>query len=113
MQRVDSCGFVASAIGHRNTIILAVLLAATPDDVTVDRLIDATVRYGGKVHLAKDQVLRPDQFHRIFPRWPELLEVKKRLDPEGMFTSDLARRVGIDPDRGCDDPAGGMTRPSR
>jgi decaprenylphospho-beta-D-ribofuranose 2-oxidase len=63
----------------------------------VDRLIDATVRRGGKVHLAKDQVLRPEQFYRVFPRYRDLLEIKKQLDPDGLFTSDLARRVGIDP----------------
>jgi len=63
----------------------------------IDRLIDATIRRGGKIHLAKDQVLRPEQFHRVYPRYRELLEVKARLDPEGLFTSDLARRVGIDP----------------
>ncbi len=63
----------------------------------VDRLIDATVRRGGKIHLAKDQVLRPEQFYRVFPRYQELLEIKRRLDPEGLLTSDLARRVGIDP----------------
>jgi decaprenylphospho-beta-D-ribofuranose 2-oxidase len=65
----------------------------------IDRLIDATVRRGGKIHLAKDQVLRPEQFHRVYPRYRELLEIKRRLDPEGLFTSDLARRVGIDPAR--------------
>ena len=27
----------------------------------------------------------------------DLLAIKRRLDPEGLFTSDLARRVGIDP----------------
>jgi decaprenylphospho-beta-D-ribofuranose 2-oxidase len=63
----------------------------------VDRIIDATVEYGGKIHLAKDQVLRPEQFYRVYPRYSELLEIKKRLDPNGLFTSDLARRVGIDP----------------
>jgi decaprenylphospho-beta-D-ribofuranose 2-oxidase len=63
----------------------------------VDRLIDATVRRGGKIHLAKDQVLRPDQFYRVYPRYRELLAIKRRLDPDGVFTSDLARRVGIDP----------------
>jgi FAD/FMN-containing dehydrogenase len=63
----------------------------------VDRLIDATVRRGGKIHLAKDQVLTPEQFYRVYPRYRELLEIKRRLDPEGLFTSDLARRVGIDP----------------
>ena len=63
----------------------------------VDRLIDATVRRGGKIHLAKDQVLRPEQFYRVYPRYKELLKIKKQLDPDGLFTSDLARRVGIDP----------------
>jgi len=63
----------------------------------VDRLIDATVKRGGRIHLAKDQVLRPEQFYRVYPRYAALLETKQRLDPEGLFTSDLARRVGIDP----------------
>ena len=63
----------------------------------VDRLIEATIRRGGKIHLAKDQVLRPEQFYRVFPRYSELLAIKQRLDPSGLFTSDLARRVGIDP----------------
>ena len=63
----------------------------------VDRLLDATARRGGKIHLAKDQVLRPEQFYRIYPRYRELMEIKKRLDPQALFTSDLARRVGIDP----------------
>jgi len=63
----------------------------------VDRLIDATVNRGGKIHLAKDQVLRPEQFYRIFPRYQDLLAIKRQLDPDGLFTSDLARRVGIDP----------------
>jgi len=63
----------------------------------VDRLIDATARRGGKIHLAKDQVLTPEQFYRIFPRYRDLLAIKRRLDPDGLFTSDLARRVGIDP----------------
>ena len=47
--------------------------------------------------VAKDQVLTPEQFYRVYPRYRELLEIKRRLDPGGLFTSDLARRVGIDP----------------
>ncbi len=63
----------------------------------VDRIIDATARYGGKIHLAKDQVMTPEQFARIYPRHKELLEFKQTLDPEGLFTSDLAKRVGLVP----------------
>lgn len=65
----------------------------------VDQLIDATARRGGKVHLAKDQVLTPEQFYRIYPRYRELLEYKRTLDPDNLFTSDLARRVGIGPEQ--------------
>ncbi len=65
----------------------------------IDRLIDATARRGGKVHLAKDQVLTPEQFRRIYPRYKELLALKLELDPDGVFTSDLARRVDIEPTR--------------
>jgi len=61
----------------------------------VDRIIDATAKYGGRIHLTKDQVLTPEQFRRIYPRYQELLEIKKRLDPEGLFSSDLAQRVGL------------------
>jgi decaprenylphospho-beta-D-ribofuranose 2-oxidase len=63
----------------------------------IDRIIDATAKRGGKIHLAKDQVMTPEQFARIYPRHTELLEYKRRLDPEGLFTSDLARRVGLTP----------------
>jgi len=72
----------------------------------VDRLIDATARRGGKIHLAKDQVLRPEQFYRVFPRYRELLAIKQRLDPDSLFTSDLARRVGIASVRKLAEPPG-------
>jgi hypothetical protein len=55
-------------------------------------------------------VLRPGQFHRVYPRYRELLEIKGRLDPEGLFTSDLARRVGIDPVLLKEQPAGRASR---
>ena len=61
----------------------------------VDRIIDSVAKFGGRIHLTKDQVLTPEQFPRIYPRYQELLEIKRRLDPEGLFTSDLAQRVGL------------------
>ena len=41
-------------------------------------------------------MLTPEQFHRVYPRYSELIDIKSRLDPDGLFTSDLARRVGLD-----------------
>ena len=61
----------------------------------VDRLVDAVARYGGKLHLAKDQVLTPEQFRRLYPQYERLLALKAQLDPDGLFATDLARRVGL------------------
>jgi len=63
----------------------------------VDRLVAAVARYGGKLHLAKDQVLTPEQFRSLYPRYERLLDLKQRLDPEGLLATDLARRVGLCP----------------
>ncbi len=63
----------------------------------VDRLVDAVARRGGKVHLAKDQVLTPEPFRRLYPKHAQLLALKARLDPDGLFATDLARRVGLCP----------------
>jgi FAD/FMN-containing dehydrogenase len=38
-------------------------------------------------------VLRREQFQRLFPRWPEFLATKRRLDPGGLFSSAMFRRL--------------------
>lgn len=59
----------------------------------VDDLFECVIRYGGKVHLAKDHVLRRGQFQRIFPEYRRFLQIKRRLDPDELFQSDMYRRL--------------------
>ncbi len=59
----------------------------------LDTLIECAIRYGGRVHLAKDHVLRAEQFRRLYPEHGEFLAVKRRLDPDGLFSSNLFRRL--------------------
>ena len=61
----------------------------------VDEILETTIRRGGKLHLTKDHVATPEQFRALYPRYVDLLEHKRRLDPQQLFNSDLARRVGI------------------
>jgi hypothetical protein len=35
----------------------------------------------------------------MYPRTSQFMEVLSRIDPEGVFTSDLARRIGLKPRR--------------
>jgi decaprenylphospho-beta-D-ribofuranose 2-oxidase len=59
----------------------------------VDDLIECVIRYGGKVHLAKDHVLSRNQFQRLFPAFRQFLRIKQRLDPDELFQSDMYRRL--------------------
>lgn len=54
-----------------------------------------TMEHGGRVYLAKDSCLSPDAFARMYPALPALRRVLARVDPEGVFESDLARRLRI------------------
>ena len=50
---------------------------------------------GGRFYLAKDLVLDPEVMERMFPadRLERFLELKRRLDPEGLLQTNLWRRL--------------------
>jgi decaprenylphospho-beta-D-ribofuranose 2-oxidase len=62
----------------------------------VDDLFACVAEWGGKVHLAKDMVLTRSQFRALFPNGDRFIEIKRELDPEGLFASDLYRRLMVD-----------------
>lgn len=59
----------------------------------VDDLVESVIRFGGKVHLAKDMVLTRAQFRMLFPKYGEFLAIKQRVDPDELFQSDMYRRL--------------------
>ena len=61
----------------------------------LDRLDDLVAGAGGRVYLAKDARLDPRHLPVMYPRLPELAAIRARLDPRGVLTSDLARRLGV------------------
>jgi decaprenylphospho-beta-D-ribofuranose 2-oxidase len=62
--------------------------------VGLDRLVlDA----GGRHYLAKDFQTSPDALRRGYPRLDEWLAIRERVDPGGVWASDLSRRLGLTP----------------
>jgi decaprenylphospho-beta-D-ribofuranose 2-oxidase len=50
---------------------------------------------GGRHYLAKDAHMGPETLSRGYPRLEEWKSVKNRVDPDGIWSSDLARRLEL------------------
>lgn len=50
---------------------------------------------GGRHYLAKDYQTTPEAIRRGYPRLDEWLAVRRRVDPAGVWASDLSRRLGL------------------
>jgi decaprenylphospho-beta-D-ribofuranose 2-oxidase len=63
--------------------------------VVLDRLDAMVAEAGGAIYLAKDSRMRPDLLAAMYPGLPGWRATRARLDPQGRFSSDLARRLGL------------------
>ncbi|HLT59605.1 MAG TPA: FAD-binding oxidoreductase, partial [Microlunatus sp.] len=59
------------------------------------RLDDLVLSVGGRVYLAKDSRIDADALRRMYPRLDDFLAVRRRVDPDGVFVSDLGRRLNL------------------
>ncbi len=70
-----------------------------PIEAGLDRLCDdldeQVVAAGGRVYLAKDSRLSAATFKKMYPGLENFLAVRRRVDPTGIFNSDLARRLEL------------------
>lgn len=59
------------------------------------RLERLTRDAGGRIYLAKDSLLSAEGFAAMYPRAEEFRAVRRRVDPGGRLSSDMARRIGL------------------
>jgi decaprenylphospho-beta-D-ribofuranose 2-oxidase len=80
----------------REGYTLAIDFPIRENTVALLHRLDAMVlEAGGRVYLGKDSYLEPETFRAMYPAVDRWLAVKARVDPDGVFTSDLGRRVGL------------------
>jgi decaprenylphospho-beta-D-ribofuranose 2-oxidase len=61
----------------------------------LDDLDELVAGAGGRIYLAKDARVRPEVFAGMYPELDRFRAVRARVDPDGIFTSDLARRLHL------------------
>lgn len=61
----------------------------------VARLVAQTTEAGGRVYLAKDSLAEPAQIRSMYAEIGAFQEVLQAVDPEGLFATDLARRLNL------------------
>ncbi|MCM3596573.1 FAD-binding oxidoreductase [Metabacillus idriensis] len=58
-------------------------------------LDELVLRYNGRIYLAKDSVLDPRTFEAMYPDLDKFKKIKKEIDPKGIFSSSMSRRLAI------------------
>ena len=61
----------------------------------LNELDELVLTSGGRVYLAKDSRLDAATAHAMYPRLEDFRRIKESVDPEGLITSDLARRLNL------------------
>ena len=64
-------------------------------DRVLDDLDAQVLTAGGRLYLAKDSRMSPAMMAASYPRLAEWQRVRDAMDPKGVFTSDLARRLSL------------------
>jgi decaprenylphospho-beta-D-ribofuranose 2-oxidase len=80
---------------HGWTLALDLPRAAPDLAALLDALDELVAGAGGRVYLTKDSRLSPARLEEMYPRLAEWRAVRDRLDPDGIWRSDLAVRTGL------------------
>jgi decaprenylphospho-beta-D-ribofuranose 2-oxidase len=61
----------------------------------LNELDDRVMEFGGRVYTAKDSRVNAHKFHAMYPRIDEWIALRRKVDPTGVFASDMARRLEL------------------
>jgi L-gulono-1,4-lactone dehydrogenase len=97
---------LSTATGRDTGYIAVHVYRGTPYDAYFSGVEAIMDDHGGRPHWGKVHFQRADQLADRYPRWSEFQAVRRRLDPDGMFTNPYLDRVLGPLDRALPSPDG-------
>ncbi|MBC8033068.1 MAG: FAD-binding oxidoreductase [Chitinophagaceae bacterium] len=61
----------------------------------IRKLDQEVLKANGRIYLGKDAMLDSETFRLMYPQYKEWLAIKKKYDPENIFTSNIGRRIKL------------------
>ncbi|GJQ31985.1 MAG: FAD-linked oxidase [Ignavibacteriaceae bacterium] len=61
----------------------------------LNKLDEIVLKYEGRFYFTKDSRLKPENFRPGYPRLDEFLAIKRKYDPENIFSSTQSKRLGL------------------
>ena len=58
-----------------------------------EEVFNYTIDFGGKVYLAKDELLTREYFKKMYPNYKIFKKIKNKIDSDNVFISDIYRRL--------------------
>ena len=58
-----------------------------------DKLIEIILDFKGKIYISKHAYLPKWAFQKMYPDYTKLLQIKNKIDPKNIFTSDATKRL--------------------
>src|SRR5699024_9982223 len=58
-------------------------------------LDEQVLAIGGRLYTAKDSRTAATTFHAMYPRLDEWRAIRRNIDPDGVFASDMSRRLQL------------------
>lgn len=73
---------------ERDSAFIAVhMYKGMPYEAYFARMEQIFRRHGGRPHWGKMHNMTADELHQVYPRLPDFLAIRSRLDPDGMFVN--------------------------
>ncbi|ROT33696.1 D-arabinono-1,4-lactone oxidase [Micromonospora sp. HM5-17] len=84
--------YLSGAYGRPTTTIACLQNTSLPHDAYFADVEEVFLQYGGRPHWGKKHSLTARELRPLYPAWDAFAEVRRTLDPDGVFlTPDLAR----------------------